>query len=77
MSFVLRLPDELESRVRQRADAEHRTMHSLVLHAVERYVTETVSDEDFDRALAEAAPYALDVFAWHDQQQEATGDSTR
>lgn len=76
MSFVLKLPDELESRVRERAQVEHRTLHSLVVHAVERYVTETVSDEEFDRALAEAAPYAQDVFAWHDQQQEA-GDSAR
>lgn len=66
MSFVLKLPEDLEARVRSRAEVEHRTLHSLVVNAVERYVTETVSDADFDRALAEVGPYARDVFAWHD-----------
>ncbi|HEV2087750.1 MAG TPA: Arc family DNA-binding protein [Cryptosporangiaceae bacterium] len=71
MSFVLRLPDELEERVRSRAQAEHRSLHSLVIQAVERYVTETVSDADFERALAEVGPYAQDVFAWHDNADRA------
>jgi len=66
MSFVLKLPEDLEARVRSRAEVEHRSLHSLVLTAVERYVTETVSAADFDRALADVGPYAADVFAWHD-----------
>ncbi len=66
MAFVLKLPEDLEARVRTRAGTEHRTLHSLVVNAVERYVTETVSAADFDRALAEVGPYTQDVFSWHD-----------
>ncbi|MGH9380825.1 MAG: hypothetical protein ACRD2Z_09460 [Thermoanaerobaculia bacterium] len=73
---MLKLPDELEERVRDRAQAEHRTLHSLVLAAVERYVTETVSDAEFERALGEVQPYAADVFAWHDSQDQP-GSSAR
>jgi predicted transcriptional regulator len=76
MSFVLRMPDDLEGRVRARADAEHRTMHGLVLHAVERYVTETVSDAEFARALADVGPYARDVFDWYDDHGDGASTDT-
>lgn len=44
-------------------------MHSLVLQAVQRYVTETVSDAEFERALADVGPYASDVFDSYDRQE--------
>ncbi|WP_442814327.1 ribbon-helix-helix domain-containing protein [Streptomyces sp. NBC_01808] len=40
MAMNLRLPDDLQEALKERADEEGRSMHAIVLMAVERYLTE-------------------------------------
>jgi predicted transcriptional regulator len=57
--MTLRLPDQMEADLRAAADAEHRGLHSTVLHAIESYLinretAEVKADPEALRNLAEA-----------------------
>ncbi|WP_425443903.1 Arc family DNA-binding protein [Streptomyces aidingensis] len=40
MAMNLRLPEEVQESLRRRAEAEGRSMHAIVVQAVERYLAE-------------------------------------
>jgi predicted transcriptional regulator len=40
MAMNLTLPDDLREALKERAEAEGRSMHAIVLVAIERYLTE-------------------------------------
>lgn len=45
MAMNLRLPEEVQDALRQRAEEEGRSMHSVVIQAVERYLVEEADRE--------------------------------
>lgn len=40
MAMNLRMPEELQAALKQRAEEEGRSMHAIVIQAVERYLVE-------------------------------------
>ncbi len=40
MAMNLRMPDELQEALKQRAEEEGRSMHAIVIQAIERYLVE-------------------------------------
>lgn len=51
MAVTVRFDRELEERVKERASLEHRSLSSLVVHAVEHYIDHTATDAQVEELL--------------------------
>ncbi|WP_419995369.1 Arc family DNA-binding protein [Streptomyces boninensis] len=61
MAMNLRLPEELQESLKERADAEGRSMHAIVILAVERYLTEEADRETVRKLGAKYAAKHADL----------------
>ena len=61
MSFVLRLPAELQAEMQQLAEAHSRSMHGEILHALRRYAASEKGIKSM--SMQEAFPVGTEVLA--------------
>jgi len=55
VEMTLRLPDELDRKARELAEAEHRTLNGFIVNAIDEYIQRHGMDQIVAAAAAEGA----------------------